>query len=96
MLSIDVALFKIKNNLGDPIEVTYVRGTGSRRGSIKKVMVLYGTSPSGVAGRGTGKTRKRSTFKASSTIPLIDAKTMQPLTLLISHIIAVGGDQVQH
>ena len=94
MIGISQGIHLIKTNIGDPIEICFVRATGPKRGSRKRVMVLYGATvkPHRNASR---RNKKRALHKNRSTLPLIDLEG-NPLTPFISHIIEINGELVKH
>ena len=99
MIPIDAALYKIKNNLGDPIEIEFYRATGTKIGSIKRIMVLYGTPrrrDRPTKGANGLPVRSRVKYKTSSKIPLLCAQTGRPITPFIGLIRKVDGEFVNH
>ncbi len=94
MISISQGIHKIKTNIGDPIEIVFVRGRGPKRGSRKRLFVLYGATikpPKNASRRNV----KKALHKHRSTLPLLDLEG-KPVTPYISHIIEIDGEKVKH
>lgn len=102
MISISHALSIIRES-GESFQLSFVRSSGAKKGSIKKVKCLYGApnpkTPGSTTGNGGAPGKGQQTFKRSSTIPLTDItdpNKRKLITPLISHFIEINGEKIKH
>lgn len=94
-IHINEVLSTLSESDGKAHQISWVRATGRKRGSIKTVGRVWRAVPKLDKPKKRGR-KPRALHADRHTIPLVDADTGQPLTPLVSHIIEFDLKKVIH